>query len=109
MEPEHVNGNKDNLPHKRDNQQNYENSIPQRLSFLNDPFCALGEQVSAIRQNAENSHGQHSDCDGEEHPRAPPAQRPSGHEEQDGVKSDIKDNASYYFGNGHRMFWKMNR
>jgi len=106
MELEDIQGNKDDLPHIRDNQQNYENSVPQRLSLLDDPFCALGEQVSIIRQNARDGHEHHSDRNSEKHPCAPPVQRAGGNKEQDSIKRDVKDNTSNDFGNRRRLFRK---
>jgi hypothetical protein len=106
MEPEDIQGNKDDLPHIRDNQQNYENSVPQRLSFLDDPFCALGEQISIIRQDAGDGHGHHGDGNSKKHPCAPPVQSAGRNKEQESIKRDVEDNTSNDFWNGHRVFKK---
>ena len=102
MKPEHIQWNKDDLPHIRDNQQNYENPVPQRLSFLYNPLGPLGEQISVIRQNAKDGRGHHSHGNGQKHPCPPPVQRASRHKEQERVKRDVEDNTSNDFGNGHR-------
>jgi hypothetical protein len=81
MESEYIKWSKDDLPHIRDNQQSYENSVPQWLSFLNDPLGALREQVGVIGQNAEDSQGHHDHGNSEKHPRAPPMQCAGRHKE----------------------------
>ena len=101
MELEDIQGYKDDLPHILDNQQNYESSVPHRLSFLDDPFCALGEQVSIIRQDAEDGHAHDGNGNGEKHPCVPPVQRAGRHKEQESIKRDVNDNTSNDFGNRH--------
>ena len=101
MELEYIQGYKDDLPHILDNQQNYENSVPHQLSFLDGPFCALGKQVSIIRQDAENGHSHYDDRNGEKHPCAPPVQRAGGNKKQHGVKRHVKGNTSNDLWNGH--------
>lgn len=49
MESKQIKRNEDDLPDVRDDQQNYERSVPQGLSFLYDPLGALSEEISAIR------------------------------------------------------------
>ena len=106
MEPEDIEGNKDDLHRIRDNQQNYENSVPQRLSFLDDPFCALGEQVSIVRRNAQDGYEHHSDGHGEKQPCAPPVQCARRNKKKKSVKRYVEDNTSNDFGNRHRVFRK---
>jgi hypothetical protein len=106
MEPEDIQGNKDDLPHIRDNQQNHENPVPQRLSFLDNSSGTLREQAGVIGQNAEDGHGHHGDGNSEKHPCAPPVQRAGRNKEQESVKRDVEDNTSNDFGNRHRVFRK---
>src|SRR4029453_2510456 len=106
MEPKDIKRNKDDLPHIRDHQQNYENSVPQRLSFLDKSSGTLREQAGVIGQDAEDGHGHHGDGNGEKHPCAPPVQRASRHKEQESVKRDVEENTSNDFWNEHRVFKK---
>jgi hypothetical protein len=106
MEPKHVQGDKDDLARIRDNQQNYEKSVPEWLSFLYDPFCALREQVSAIRQKAEDGRGHGAGSNGQKYPCAPPMQLAGWQKEQQSKKRDVKHDTSNDFGNGHRVLRK---
>jgi hypothetical protein len=49
VESKQIKRNEDDLPDVRDDQQNYERSVSQGLSFLYDPLGALSEEISAIR------------------------------------------------------------
>jgi hypothetical protein len=71
---------------------------------LYDPLGSLREEVSAIRQNAEDSRGHYGHGNGEKHPCPPPMQCASRDKEQKRVKRDVEDNTSNDFGTGHRVF-----
>ena len=101
MESEDIEGNKDDLPHIRDNQENQENPVPQRLSFLDNSSGTLREQAGVIGQNVEDSQGHHGYGNGEKNPCPPPVEGAGRRKEQQSIKRDIEDNASNDFWNGH--------
>jgi hypothetical protein len=106
MKSEHVQWNKDDLPHIRGHQQNYENFVPHRLSLLYDPLGPLREQIGTVGQNTEDGSGDHDHSNGQKHPCPPPVKCASRHKQQESEKHDVEDNTSNDFGNRHRVFRK---